>query len=73
MALKFYTSVEKWSKLKARKFLGPIPTFLDVTGEKLVGGIFFERSHNTRLKKFESSIIKIMCIVKSQFQKKLKF
>ena len=37
MALKFYTSVEKKYKLKVRKCLGLIPTFVEVTGEKLVG------------------------------------
>ena len=36
--LKFYTSVAKELKLKVRKFLGPIPTFVEVTGGKLVGG-----------------------------------
>ena len=36
--LKFYTSVAKGSKLKVRKFLGLIPMFVAVTGEKLVGG-----------------------------------
>ena len=36
--LKFYTSLSKGSKLKARKFLGVILTFVEVTGEKLVGG-----------------------------------
>ena len=35
--LKFYTSVAKRLKLKVRKFLGLIPTFVEVTGEKLVG------------------------------------
>ena len=42
MALKFYTSVTKRLKLKVRKFLGLIPTFVEVTGvgggSKLVGG-----------------------------------
>ena len=38
MNLKFYTSVEKGLKLKARKFLGLILTFAEVTGEKLIGG-----------------------------------
>ena len=38
--LKFYTSVVKGLKLKARKFWGLIPTFVEVTGEKLVGGLF---------------------------------
>ena len=38
--LKFYTSVTKGLKLKARKFWGVFPTFVEVTGEKLVGGAF---------------------------------
>ena len=40
MALKFYTSVAKGLKLKVRKFLGIIPTFVEATGEQLVGRIF---------------------------------
>ena len=36
--LKFYTSVTKELKLKVRKFWGLVPTFEEVTGEKLVGG-----------------------------------
>ena len=39
--LKFYTSVEKGLKLKIRKFWGLIPTFVEVTREKLVGGPFW--------------------------------
>ena len=35
--LKFYTSVAKWLKVKVRMFWGLIPTFVEVTGEKLVG------------------------------------
>ena len=35
--LKFYTSVAKELKLKVRKFRGRIPTFSEVTGEKLLG------------------------------------
>ena len=38
MALKFYTNVLKWFKLTVRKFLGLIPTFLKVTGEKVLVG-----------------------------------
>ena len=37
MALKFDSSRVKGLKLKFRKFLGLIPTFGDVAGEKLVG------------------------------------
>ena len=35
--LKFYASVAKGLKLKLRKFWRLIPTFVEVTGEKLVG------------------------------------
>ena len=38
--LRFYTSLSKGLKLKVRKFWGLIPTFVEVTGEKPVGGIF---------------------------------
>ena len=40
MALKFYTSVVKGLKLKVREFWWLIPTFVQVTGEKLVGRAF---------------------------------
>ena len=39
--LKFYTSVAKGLKLKVRKFWGLNPTFVEVTGEKLIGGWAF--------------------------------
>ena len=35
MALKFYTSVAKVSKLKVRKFWRQVPTIEEVTGEKI--------------------------------------
>ena len=38
MNLVFYTSMGKGLKLKASKFWGLIPTFLEVTEENLVGG-----------------------------------
>ena len=38
--LKFCTSAAKELKLKVRKFWGQNPTFVEVTGEKLVGGAF---------------------------------
>ena len=38
MNLKFYTSVTKGLKLKVRKFWGLVLTFVEVTGEKLLGG-----------------------------------
>ena len=39
-SLKFYTTVEKGLKLKVRKFWGLIPKFVEIIGEKLVGGAF---------------------------------
>ena len=44
MNLKFYISVVKGSKLKVRKFYGRIPTFVEVTGEKVVRGPFWPPS-----------------------------
>ena len=38
MALKFYTGVAKELKLKFSYFWGLIRTFVEVKGEKLVGG-----------------------------------
>ena len=46
--LKFCTSVAKGLNLKVRKFWGPIPTFVEVTGEKLVGGGGAFKSQNIR-------------------------
>ena len=40
MNLKFYTSVAKGLILKVRKFWGLVPTFVEVTWEKLVGDLF---------------------------------
>ena len=40
MAINCYAGVGKGLKLKARNCWGLIPTFVEVTGEKLVGGAF---------------------------------
>ena len=40
LGMTFYTSVAKGLKLKVRKLWGLIPTFVEFTGEKLVGGAF---------------------------------
>ena len=40
MALKFYTSVAKKLKLKAKKNWGLVLTLAEVTEEKLVGSLF---------------------------------
>ena len=42
MVLKFYTYVEKGSKLKVIKFLRLIPAFVEVTKEKLIEGPFYQ-------------------------------
>ena len=38
---KFYINGEKRLEIKVRKFWGLIPTFVKVTGEKLLGGLFW--------------------------------
>ena len=40
MTLKFYTSVKKRLRLKVRKLQRLIPTFVEVTRDKLVAGLF---------------------------------
>ena len=40
IALTFYSSVTKELKLKFGKFWGLVLVFAEVTGEKLVGGLF---------------------------------
>ena len=45
MTLEFYNSVEKGLKLKVRKLQAIIPIFVEVTGEKLVGGPFHPPPH----------------------------
>ena len=44
MTLKFYTNGEKGWKLKVRKFCGLIPTFVEITEEKLPGDLFAKRA-----------------------------
>ena len=41
MTLKFYTSMAKGLKLKIKRFWGLSLTFVEFTGEKLVGGDLF--------------------------------
>ena len=40
MTLKFYTNVTKGLKLKVKKFWGLISSFVEIAGEKLIGGSF---------------------------------
>ena len=51
MNLKFYTSEAEELKLKVRKFCGLIPTFVKVTGEKLVGPSILNSAKNAKKKK----------------------
>ena len=44
MTLKFYTSVSKELKLKVRKFWWLIPTFVEVTGKKMVKDPFWVKN-----------------------------
>ena len=46
MVLKIDASLAKWLNLETRKFWGPISTFVEVTLEKLVAGIFFHPRPN---------------------------
>ena len=57
MDLKCYTSVAKESKLKVRKFCELISTFLEVTGEKLIGGFLGPPASWIRLKNPLSDMI----------------
>ena len=43
MALKYYTREEKRLKLKVKKIWGLILMFVEVTGKKLVVGIFAQK------------------------------
>ena len=56
MSLKFYISVARRLKLKFKKFWGLVPTFLEVTGEKLVGGLFAPPPILNSVKKLKSGI-----------------
>ena len=46
-ALEFYTSVENGSKLKVRKCLELISTFLEVAEKQLIKGVFCPRNLNS--------------------------
>ena len=62
MTLKLYTNVTKWLKLKVRKFLGLIPSFVEVTGEKLVGFFFLPSPILNRVKSKFQIIHVVTCI-----------
>ena len=62
--LKFYTSLSKGLKLKVRKFWGLIPTFVEVTGEKLVGEAFLPPPILNRVNSVQNTpILKLLAVV----------
>ena len=72
IALKFYTSVRKELKLKVRKFWGLIPTFVEVTWEKLVWGspqswiwLRLNEPRKQELSNFSFKMFKIMRFLRS--------
>ena len=60
MTLKFYTSVSKVLKTKVRKFWELSPTFVEITGKKLVGGDFLLPPILNRIKTIEILEILLM-------------
>ena len=67
MNLKVYTSVAKGIKLKFRRFYRLVPTFVEVSGGKLVGGGFprlgLPLSHVQLVFNFWETIAKIIIVV----------
>ena len=61
--LKFYNSVAKGLKLKVRMFWGLISTFVEVTGEKLVGGPFCPSPILNRVKFLTECRFKVRMII----------
>ena len=60
MNLRFYTSVAKGLILKVKKFLGLIPTFVEVRREKLVGDpVFFLFMVTSELRLYELFALKL--------------
>ena len=57
MALKFYTRVAKGLKLKFRKFLGLLPTFVNVKGGRLMGGFFTPILNRVKIALFKIALI----------------
>ena len=54
--MKFDAIVAKESKLKVRKFWGLIPTFVEITGEKLAGGTLFAPSPTPHMNRVNAEI-----------------
>ena len=64
--LKFYTSVAKGLKVKVRKFLELIPTFVEVTGKKLVGVNNIERFNTMHSLDFIKNISILVLVLKNE-------
>ena len=76
MALKIGTSLAKRLNLETRRFWGPIPTFVEVTGENLVAGVFFHPrpilnwvKETSAWKKWNSSFESFFCCCKNFAEK----
>ena len=63
ITLKLYTSVEKRLKLKVRKFWWINPTFVEVTGEKIVGEAFLILNSAVTLRKSDILLTNIYIYV----------
>ena len=63
MVLTFYISVAKGLKLKVRELWGLIPTFVEVTVEKLVGGLSGPSILNrVKLSSYDSCLVLLSCV-----------
>ena len=70
MNLRFYTSVAKGLILKVKKFLGLIPTFVEVRREKLVGDpvlFLFMVTSELRLYELFALKLKISLLMEGKF------
>ena len=65
---KFYNSVAKGLKLKVRTFWGLFPTFVEVTGENLVGGVFLPSILNRVKTILSEFLIFVMLLTKVSAQ-----
>ena len=72
MALKFCTSVTKGLKVKFRKLWGLISTLVEVTGEKLGGGLFCSPPILHRVNLFSLSCLLSMSGLNSELKLKLR-
>ena len=65
MTLKFHITTAKRLKLKVRNFGGLDPMFVEVTGEKLVGGLFCSPTSKASCSKFYSTSEVLAAVLES--------